>query len=135
MGEGAALGELRRRLAEAVRLRLISDVPLGAFLSGGIDSSVVVALMAEAAGARGETFSNGFHEARYNELPHARAVADRFATDHHEYVVTPDAVALLPKLVWHYNEPYADSSAVPTFYLADVTRRTVTVALTGDAGD
>jgi asparagine synthase (glutamine-hydrolysing) len=135
MDEREALGELRRRLAEAVRLRLISDVPLGAFLSGGIDSSVVVALMAEAAGARVKTFSIGFHEARYNELPHARAVADRFATHHHEYVVTPDAVALLPKLVWHYNEPYADSSAVPTFYLAEVTRRTVTVALTGDAGD
>ncbi len=131
--EREALGELRRRLAEAVRLRLISDVPLGAFLSGGLDSSIVVALMAEA--GRVQTFSIGFHESRYNELPYARQVADRFATDHHEYVVTPDAVALLPKLVWHYNEPFADSSAVPTFYLAEVTRRTVTVALNGDAGD
>ncbi len=133
--EQEALEELRSRLAEAVRLRLISDVPLGAFLSGGIDSSVVVALMAQVAGARVKTFSIGFREARYNELPFARAVAERFETDHEEFVVTPDAVELLPKLVWHYNEPYADSSAVPTYYLAELTRRSVTVALTGDAGD
>lgn len=133
--EGQALEELRARLAEAVRLRLISDVPLGAFLSGGIDSSIVVALMAEAAGPRVRTFSIGFHEARYNELPYARQIAERFETDHQEFVVTPDAAGLLPKLVWHYNEPFADSSAVPTYCLAELTRRSVTVALTGDAGD
>jgi asparagine synthase (glutamine-hydrolysing) len=133
--ERTALTELQRRLATAVDRRLVSDVPLGAFLSGGIDSSVVVALMARASSTRVQTFSIGFEEDRYNELRHARAVAERFGTDHHEYVVRPDAVALLPKLVWHYNEPYADSSAVPTYYLAEVTRRSVTVALTGDAGD
>jgi asparagine synthase (glutamine-hydrolysing) len=122
-------------LEEATREQLVSDVPLGAFLSGGVDSSLIVALMARAAAGRVRTFSIGFDEAEYNELPYARLVADRLGTDHQEAVVRPDAVGILPKLVWHYNEPYADSSAIPTFYLSEMTRRSVTVALNGDAGD
>lgn len=123
------------RLEEAVRLRLISDVPLGAFLSGGIDSSAVVALMSRVAGGSVKTFSIGFEEPEYDELKYARQVAERFGTEHHELVVRPDAVAILPKLAWHYDEPFADSSAVPTYYLAQMTREHVTVALNGDAGD
>jgi asparagine synthase (glutamine-hydrolysing) len=118
-----------------VRCRLVADVPLGAFLSGGIDSSTVVALMAEAGGAPVRTFSIGFEEQEYDELPYARQVARRYGTDHHEFVVRPAAVDVLPRLVWHYNEPYADSSAIPTFCLAELTRRHVTVALNGDGGD
>ncbi len=132
--ESEALDELRSRLGDAVRARLISDVPLGAFLSGGIDSGLVVALMA-AAGGRVKTFSIGFEEKRYDELAFARQVADRYATDHRQFVVKPDAVTLLPKLVWHYNEPFADSSAIPTYCLAELTRQSVTVALNGDGGD
>jgi asparagine synthase (glutamine-hydrolysing) len=130
-----ATEELLVRLRDAVRCRLLSDVPLGAFLSGGIDSSLVVALIAEASGAPVRTFSIGFEQARYDELGAARLVARRYATDHHEFVVGPEAAALLPRLVWHYNEPYADSSAVATYALAGLARRHVTVALTGDGGD
>lgn len=122
-------------LRQATRERLVSDVPLGAFLSGGIDSSLIVALMAEAGAGTVRTFSIGFDESDYNELPYARMVADRFGTEHHEAIVRPDAVSILPTLIWHYNEPYADSSAIPTLYLAAMTRRHVTVALNGDAGD
>ncbi len=129
-----ATEQIRTELAEATRIQLVSDVPLGAFLSGGIDSSLVVALMAQA-GGRVKTFSIGFDDQEYDELAYARQVADRFGTDHHEAIVRPDAVAILPKLVWHYNEPFADSSAVPTLYLSEMTRRHVTVALNGDAGD
>ncbi|MBI3988608.1 MAG: asparagine synthase (glutamine-hydrolyzing) [candidate division NC10 bacterium] len=127
--------KLLERLREAVRLRMVSDVPLGAFLSGGIDSSVIVALMSGLSSEPVKTFSIGFEEEDYNELPYARMVAKRFQTDHHEFIVKPDAVTVLPKLVWHYNEPFADSSAIPTYYLAKVTREHVTVALNGDAGD
>jgi asparagine synthase (glutamine-hydrolysing) len=127
--------EIRARLEEAVRLRLISDVPLGAFLSGGIDSSAVVAMMSRAAGGAIKTFSIGFDQPEYDELAYARRIAERFATDHHELVVRPDAVAVLPKLTWHYDEPFGDSSAVPTYYVAQMTRQYVTVALNGDAGD
>lgn len=127
--------ELLERLREAVRLRMISDVPLGAFLSGGIDSSVVVALMSEFSPHPVKTFSIGFEEEEYSELKFARMVAERFGTDHHEFIVKPDAVQVLPKLTWHYNEPFADSSAIPTYYLAKLTREHVTVALNGDAGD
>jgi len=127
--------EIRARLEEAVRLRLISDVPLGAFLSGGIDSSAVVAMMSRAAGGAIKTFSIGFDQPEYDEVTYARRIAERFATDHHELVVRPDAVAILPKLTWHYDEPFGDSSAVPTYYVAQMTRRYVTVALNGDAGD
>jgi asparagine synthase (glutamine-hydrolysing) len=130
-----ACDELRHRLTECVRLRLISDVPLGAFLSGGIDSGTIVALMAQLGSGRVKTFSIGFEQKEYDELPYARMVAERYGTEHHEFVVRPDAVAIVPKLAWHYNEPYADSSAIPTYYLAEMTRRHVTVALNGDAGD
>jgi asparagine synthase (glutamine-hydrolysing) len=133
LAEREAGDEMLARLREAVRLRLISDVPLGAFLSGGIDSGTVVALMSEF--GRVKTFSIGFEESRYNELDAARLIATRYRTDHHEFIVRPDALSILPELVWHYNEPYGDSSAIPTFYLAQMTRQSVTVALTGDAGD
>ncbi len=127
--------EIVLRLDEAVRLRMISDVPLGAFLSGGIDSSAVVALMSRAASGPVKTFSIGFEEPEYDELRYARLVAERFGTEHHEFVVRPDAAAILPKLAWHYDEPFGDSSAVPTYYVAQMTRQYVTVALNGDAGD
>ncbi len=128
-------GELIERLKEAVRLRLISDVPLGAFLSGGVDSSAVVAMMAEAGGGPVKTFSIGFRDKRFDETQYARMVAQRYGTDHHELVVEPDAVAVLPRLVWHYGEPFADPSAIPTWYVSHIARRHVTVALTGDGGD
>ena len=127
--------ELRRLVGAAVRRRMIADVPLGAFLSGGVDSSIVVAEMASASVKPVKTFSIGFEEEEYNELPRARIIAERFATDHHEFVVKPDAVEVIPKLVCQYGEPYADSSAIPTFYLSELTRRYVTVALNGDGGD
>jgi asparagine synthase (glutamine-hydrolysing) len=127
--------ELRDRVGAAVRRRLISDVPLGAFLSGGVDSSIVVSEMAAASSHPVRTFSIGFEEEEYNELPRARVIAERFGTEHHEFVVAPDAIDLVPKLVRHYGEPYGDSSAIPTFYLSELTRRHVTVALNGDGGD
>lgn len=113
----------------------MSDVPLGAFLSGGIDSSIVVGLMAQLSGARVKTFSIGFEDAAYNETAHARRIAQKWNTDHHEFIVKPNAVEILPKLVRHFGEPYADSSAIPTFYVAQLTRQHVTVALNGDGGD
>lgn len=123
------------KLKESVGLRLISDVPLGAHLSGGIDSSLVVALMAQQTKEPVKTFSIGFKESDYNELPYARLVAQRYKTDHQEFIVEPNAIELLPKLVRQYEEPYADSSALPTWYLSEVTRKHVTVALNGDGGD
>jgi asparagine synthase (glutamine-hydrolysing) len=132
--EEEASTELLAALRDAVKTREISDVPIGAFLSGGIDSATVVALMAEGAG-RVKTFSIGFEEQEYDELRFARLVAERYATDHHEFVVRPSAVDILPQLVWHYNEPYADPSAIPTWYVSQLTRRHVTVALNGDGGD
>jgi asparagine synthase (glutamine-hydrolysing) len=133
--EEEACEALREKLTEAVRLRLISDVPVGAFLSGGIDSSIVVGLMAKLSPGAVKTFSIGFEEASFNELDHARRVAERWGTDHQEFVVRPDALAILPKLVRHYGEPYADSSAIPTYYVSQMTRQSVTVALNGDGGD
>ena len=134
--EHEAAGEILRRLTEAVRIRMISDVPLGAFLSGGLDSSAIVAIMAGLSSNPVKTFSIGFKEPEYDESAYARIVAERFATDHHEFVVEPEhAVDTIEKLVWHYNEPYADSSALPTYYLSRMTRDYVTVALNGDAGD
>ena len=133
--EEEACEVLREKLTEAVRLRMISDVPLGAFLSGGIDSSIVVGLMASVSGSKVKTFSIGFNEAAYDETAHARRIAEKWETDHHEFIVEPDALSILPKLVRHYGEPYADSSAIPTYYVAQMTRRSVTVALNGDGGD
>ncbi len=128
----ARLGEL---LTRAVQKRLISDVPLGAFLSGGIDSSIVVALMRELGVSPLRTFSIGFPHPRYDETAYARQVAQRFNTEHHEHLVTPQAREILDTLAYHYDEPFADSSAIPTYYVSRWTRESVTVALTGDAGD
>jgi asparagine synthase (glutamine-hydrolysing) len=126
---------IRSHLLEATRLRLRSDVPLGAFLSGGVDSSAVVAAMAQQVSGRVKTFTIGFPIARVDERSYARQVAEVFDTDHHEFVVEPDIVEVLPLLAWHYSEPFADQSAVPSFYLSELTRRHVTVALNGDGGD
>ena len=122
-------------LRDAVRVRLMSEVPLGAFLSGGIDSSAVVALMSEESSERVKTFSIGFEEQDFSELHHAKRVAEHIGADHHEFIVKPDAVEVLPLLVDHYGEPYADSSAIPTYYVSRETRKHVTVALNGDGGD
>lgn len=127
--------EIIERLKEAVRIRLISDVPLGAFLSGGIDSSTVVALMSGIMKEPVKTFSIGFKEEKYNELGYARMIAEKFRTDHTEFIVEPKAVEILDKLVWHYNEPFADSSAIPTYYVSKLAREHVTVILNGDGGD
>jgi asparagine synthase (glutamine-hydrolysing) len=122
-------------LREAVRLRLMSEVPLGAFLSGGIDSSAIVALMSQESSEPVKTFSIGFEEQDFSELQHARRVAEHVGANHHEFIVRPDALEVLPTLVEHYGEPYADSSAIPTYYVARETRKHVTVALNGDGGD
>lgn len=134
----AEFGEaVREAVRRATRRRLISDVPLGAFLSGGIDSSAVVAAMAEASPEPVKTFSIGFVTSRseFNELPYARVVAKMFGTDHHEEMVEPDVVEMLPRVVRAFGEPFADPTALPTFRLSELTRRHVTVALTGDGGD
>jgi asparagine synthase (glutamine-hydrolysing) len=125
---------LIRELEESVRLRMISDVPLGVFLSGGIDSSAVTAMMSKLSD-NVKTFSIGFEEQSHNELDSARIIAEKFNTDHKEFIVKPDAVKILPELVWYYNEPFADSSALPTYYVSKLTRKYVKVALNGDGGD
>ncbi len=136
---GADPAELRiallHELREAVRSHLVSDVPVGAFLSGGIDSSIVVALMAEASAEPVPTFSIGFPDAEHDELDKARLVASRFGTDHRELVIEPDSVDVLPKLVSHFAEPFADSSALPTYYVSALAAESVKVALSGDGGD
>ena len=114
---------------------MISDVPLGAFLSGGVDSSAVVAAMAAANKEPVKTFSIGFANAELNELPLARSVAHRFGTDHHEQIVEPNALDVLPTIIRHHGEPFADATSIPTYYLARMTREHVTVALNGDGGD
>jgi asparagine synthase (glutamine-hydrolysing) len=133
--EDGYLEEFRSLLDESVRLRLISDVPLGAFLSGGVDSSTIVALMSRHLDQPVKTFSIGFADDTHNELPYAREIAQRFGTDHHEFVVEPSALDILPTLVRVYDEPYADSSAIPTYYVSELSRRHVTVILNGDGGD
>ena len=126
---------LRDVLADAVRSHMISDVPLGAFLSGGVDSSAVVGLMAEASERPVKTFSIGFDDPQYDELQYARIVAKHFGTDHHEFVVRPDGLGILDQLIDHFDEPFADSSAIPTWYVSEIARRHVTVVLSGDGGD
>ena len=135
LSEAEAAEGVLELLTTAVRKLLISEVPLGAFLSGGIDSSTVVALMARLSSQPVKTFSIGFEEERYNELAHARRVARLFGCDHHEFVVSPHAIDVVPTLVRHFGEPFADSSALPTYYLSQLTRKQVTVALNGDGGD
>lgn len=135
LGEADACEELAHLLDQAVSSRLVSDVPFGAFLSGGLDSSVVVALMARHLSQPVKTFSIGFREAAFNELDDARRVATHLGTEHHELMVEPDAVALLQDLVWHLDEPFADASAVPTYLVAKMAREHVKMALSGDAGD
>ncbi|HWA98650.1 MAG TPA: asparagine synthase (glutamine-hydrolyzing), partial [Pirellulales bacterium] len=133
--DAEASEQLLEVLNEAIRLRMIADVPLGALLSGGVDSSVVVALMSRMSSQPVKTFSIGFDDRAFNELPYARRVAERYGTDHHELIVHPQATEVLPTLVRHYGEPYADSSAIPSYYVAQITRQHVTVALNGDGGD
>jgi asparagine synthase (glutamine-hydrolysing) len=134
VSEQDALELLGAKLDEAVRLRRISDVPLGVFLSGGIDSSAIAAVMAKQGGVV-RTYSIGFGDAAFDELRYARLVAEHLGTDHHEYVIEPAAAEVLPELVTHFGEPFADASAVPTYYVARTARRDVTVALNGDGGD
>ncbi|WP_169945921.1 asparagine synthase (glutamine-hydrolyzing) [Microbispora sp. H11081] len=126
---------LRELLLEATRIRMVSERPVGAFLSGGIDSSAVVAAMAMQSGEPVRTFCVGFDDSAYDERHKARMVAERYGTDHHELVVTPDMLGMLSRLAWQFDEPFADSSAIPSFYVAEMTRAHVTVALNGDGGD
>jgi asparagine synthase (glutamine-hydrolysing) len=127
--------EIEASLSETVKLHMISDVPLGAFLSGGIDSSSVVAMMAKNSNLPIKTFSIGFKEEKYNELVYAREIAARYGCEHHEEIVEPESISLLPKLVRAYDEPFADPSAIPTYYVSRLARENVTVALSGDGGD
>ncbi|WP_437190971.1 asparagine synthase (glutamine-hydrolyzing) [Planctomicrobium sp. SH527] len=127
--------ELRETLTEAVRLRMRSDVPIGAFLSGGVDSTIIAGLMQSLSDRPIHTFSIGFPIKEYDERSYARQAAAHLKTEHHEYLVEPSALEMLPKLIWHYDEPFGDSSAIPTMYLSDVTRQVVKVSLSGDGGD
>lgn len=133
--EDAWCRDILEAYQDSIRLRLRSDVPLGAFLSGGVDSSSVVALMKAMSPGRVNTCSIGFEEKKFDESADARWFAERLQTDHHEEIVRPDALSVLDKLAWHYDEPFADSSAVPTYYVSQAARRHVTVALSGDGGD
>lgn len=134
--EDELIEELRARLREAVKIRLLSERPLGAHLSGGIDSSIIVALMSEFASGPVKTFSAGFEEQNFTELPFARAVAEKYSTDHHEFTLTyGDIPATLEKIAAHFGEPFADASAIPLYHLSVMTREHVTVALNGDGGD
>ena len=135
-GDGQLEERFRDLLRQAVARRLVADVPLGAFLSGGLDSATVVAFMSEAASGRVKTFTIGFAGGReYDEREHARVVAERFGTEHTEFVVEPKALDLVDRLVWHHDGPFGDSSAIPTYLLSELTRAHVTVALNGDGGD
>jgi len=135
ISEEEAIEETTRILRESTKLRMISEVPLGAFLSGGVDSSIVVALMAQESSQPVKTFSIGFEEQDFSELKYARIVAKHVGAEYNEFIVRPNALDVLPTLVEHYGEPYADSSAIPTYYVAKETRQHVTVALNGDGGD
>ncbi len=135
ISEEEAIEETTRILRESTRLRMISDVPLGAFLSGGVDSSTVVALMAQESSQPVKTFSIGFEDEDFSELKYARRVAEHVGAEYNEFIVKPNAQEIIPTLVEHYGEPYADSSAIPTYYVSRETRKHVTVALNGDGGD
>jgi asparagine synthase (glutamine-hydrolysing) len=135
LSRGEAIQQLRELLDDAVRLRMISDVPLGAFLSGGIDSSIVVAAMAKQSAVPIKTFFIDFDDSRFSERDYARAVAKRYGTDHHELTVRPNALTILDDVIHHFDEPFGDSSAIPTWYVSQLTREHVTVALAGDGGD
>jgi asparagine synthase (glutamine-hydrolysing) len=127
--------ELWELLVEAVRIRLMSDVPLGALLSGGVDSSAVVGIMSQLTSTPVNTFSIRFNEQGFDETEHARKIAQLFGTQHYEFNVEPDAMGILPELVWHYGEPFGDYSSIPSYYVSKMARQYVTVALSGDAGD
>ncbi len=135
LGEADTIARIDSVLEQAVRKRLVADVPLGAFLSGGVDSSLVVAMMSRLSQKPVKTFSIGFEEQDFSELEYAQAVADRYRTDHQQIRLKPDVLGILPSLVWEYGEPFADSSAIPTYYVSKAAREHVTVALTGDGGD
>ncbi len=127
--------EIANCLSETVRLHMISDVPLGAFLSGGIDSSAVVSMMAKNSNKPVKTFSIGFRVKGFNELPYARIIAEKYGCEHHEEIVEPESISTLPRLVNSFDEPFADSSAIPTYYVSKIARENVTVVLSGDGGD
>jgi asparagine synthase (glutamine-hydrolysing) len=133
--EADCVEELQALLDEAVRGQLVADVPLGAFLSGGVDSSTIVGLMARHTDRPVKTFSIGFHEDSYNELKYARIAAQKFETEHHEFIVTPEICEIVDELVWHFDEPFADSSAIPTYMVSKLAREHVKVVLSGDGGD
>ncbi|CAN5495041.1 amidotransferase 1, exosortase A system-associated [soil metagenome] len=133
--EDEIASDLLTKLRDAVEVRLISEVPLGAFLSGGVDSSAVVGLMSQIMDQPVKTFSIGFNEDSFDELKYARMAASHFKTDHHEFILTPDFVDIIDDLVWHFDEPFADSSALPTYMVSKLAREHVTVALSGDGGD
>src|SRR5205823_13680003 len=133
--EADLVEELRAKVDECVRMHMISDVPIGAFLSGGIDSSSIVAHMVRHSDRPVKTFSIGFNEESFNELPYARSVAQRFSTDHHERVVGADVAGLLEEITWHLDEPFGDASAIPTFLVSRSAAEHVKVALSGDGGD
>lgn len=133
--EETAVRTVRELLTEAVRIRLMSEVPLGAFLSGGVDSSAVVALMSQVSNQQVKTFSIGFEEQDFSEVEYARLVANRYDTDHHEFIVRMDLLEVLPRLIWAFDEPFADASMIPTYYVSQLARQHVTVALSGDGGD
>jgi asparagine synthase (glutamine-hydrolysing) len=135
LGPHEEIEQLRSTLSDAVREQMIADVPLGAFLSGGIDSTIIVGLMQQASSRPVRTFSIGFDDPAFDESRYAELAARHLGTEHHAFRVTPRAWETLPALAWQFDEPFADSSALPTWYVAQETRREVTVALTGDAGD
>lgn len=136
LSEAHYIDRLRELFADAVKVRLVGDVPLGAFLSGGVDSAAVVAFMSRFMDQPVKTFAIGFaDDPSFNELAYARVVADKFKTEHHEFLVTADAIDVLPKLVWHHDQPFADSSAIPAYLVGQMTREHVKVVLTGDGGD